>query len=63
MLAKAADVDDCVIVELDGDRADDADFDSDQGAMLVIPRRILGCAAVDHELAGRIEARTGQRPS
>src|SRR5437764_6374117 len=59
MLAKDADVDECVIVELEAELAGDVDFDADQGAMLVIPRRILGCAGVDPELASRIESRTG----
>jgi hypothetical protein len=59
MLATDADVDDCLIVELDADPADDVDFDADQGAMLVIPRRIMGCASVDQELARRVEDRVG----
>ncbi len=59
MLATGADVDDCLIVELDADSADDVDFDADQGAMLVIPRRIVGCAAFDRELARRVEDQTG----
>jgi hypothetical protein len=59
MLATDADVDDCLIVELDADPAGDVDFDADQGAMLVIPRRIIGCDAVDREMARRIEERLG----
>jgi DnaJ-class molecular chaperone len=59
MLAKGADVEDCVIVELEGEPAGDLDFDADQGAMLVIPHRILGCAAVDRKMASRVESRTG----
>ena len=62
MLATGADVDDCLIVELDADPADDVDFDADRGAMLVIPRRIVGCAAIDRELARRVEERTGGGP-
>jgi hypothetical protein len=58
MLAKEADLDGCVIVELEANPAQDLDFDADQGAMLVIPTRILGCAAVDHELAADVRART-----
>ena len=54
--------DDCLIVELDADPADDVDFDADRGAMLVIPRRIVGCAAIDRELARRVEERTGGGP-
>lgn len=59
MLATDANVDDCLIVELDADPAGDVDFDADQGAMLVMPRRIIGCAAVDREMARRVEAPIG----
>jgi len=59
MLAKDADVEECVVVELEADPAGELDFDADQGAMLVIPRRILGCAAVDRELATHVESRSG----
>jgi DnaJ-class molecular chaperone len=59
MLATDADVDECLIVELDADPAGDVDFDADQGAMLVIPRRIAGCAAVDREMVRRVEERIG----
>jgi hypothetical protein len=59
MLANGADVDECVIIELEADPSHDVDFDADRGAMLVIPRTIVGCAAVDTELAGRIEERSG----
>lgn len=59
MLASDADVDDCLILEIDADPAGDVDFDADQGPMLVIPQKILGCAAVDHELARRMQERIG----
>lgn len=58
MVVKGAELDDCVIVELEGERAPDIDFDADQGAVLVIPTAILGGAGVDPELAQRIRART-----
>jgi len=61
MRATGADVDDCLIAELDADRTDDVDFDADRRAMLVIPRRIVGCAAVDRELATRLEDRISGR--
>src|SRR5437588_907422 len=51
MIVKGADLEDCVIVELEGDQADDVDFDADQGATLVIPTEIVTCAGVDRELA------------
>ncbi len=58
MGVKEADLDECVIVELDADRADDVDFDADQGAMLVIPTRIIGCDSADPALADQIKARS-----
>jgi len=62
LMASGADLDDCVIVELEGDRAEDVDFDADQGAMLVIPTRITGCDAVDRDLAERVK-HAGVSPS
>ena len=59
MLASDAEVDDCLILEIDVDPAGDVDFDADQGPMLVIPQKILSCAAVDHELARRMQERIG----
>ena len=56
MLANDADLDGCLIVELEGARSKDVDFDADQGAVLIIPTRILGSAGVDRQLAERIAA-------
>lgn len=61
MLGKGTDLGRCVIVELEGERADDVDFDADQGAMLVIPTAILGCGEVDHELVAEIRSRGAER--
>jgi hypothetical protein len=58
MLAKKADLDGCVIVELDAQCAEDVDFDADQGAMLVIPTRIVDCAGVDRGIAADVRARS-----
>ncbi len=59
MLVKGAELDSCVVLELDADPAEDVDFDADQGAMLVIPTQLEGCAPADLELAERIRAQTG----
>lgn len=48
MEAKEADLDDCVIVELEGDPSGDVDFDADLGAKLVIPTAIVGCRQATH---------------
>ena len=54
MIVNGADLDDCVIVELEAVARGDVDFDADQGAMLVIPTAIRGCARVDRSLAERL---------
>jgi|GEM_PF-4621198 len=54
MIVNDADLDDCVVVELEADPAADVDFDADQGAMLVIPTAVVGCAGVDRSLAERV---------
>jgi hypothetical protein len=59
MTVKGADLEGCVIVEVEGERSPDVDFDADQGAVLVIPSVILGCRDVDPEFAEQIRARTG----
>ena len=60
MLAKKADVESCTIVELDAERAEDVDFDADQGAMLVIPTAVLACHEVDRRLVAELERRTAE---
>jgi hypothetical protein len=54
MLAKDADLDECVVLELEARAADDVDFDADEGAMLVIPTGIIHCARVDPALVHRV---------
>jgi hypothetical protein len=56
MLGTEADVEKCVVLELDADPADDVDFDADQGAMLVIPTAIRSCDPVDEELFERVRS-------
>lgn len=48
MEVKEADLDDCLIIELDGEPSGDVDFDADQGAMLVIPTAIVACRRAAH---------------
>lgn len=48
MEAKEAELDDCLVVELDGEPSGDVDFDADQGAMLVIPTAIVACRRAHH---------------
>lgn len=47
-----ADLDGCVVVELEGTRSADEDFDADEGALLVHPQRIIATRPLDH---GRVE--------
>ena len=60
MQAKGTKLDDCLIVALEAVKADDVDFDADQGALLVIPQAILRCGRTDPELAERVKARTAE---
>jgi hypothetical protein len=60
MLANGADVEDCVIVELEARRAEDLDFDADEGAVLVIPTAVQECLGVDRALVGRVRERAQQ---
>jgi hypothetical protein len=57
MLVKEADLDDCVILELEAEPAGDLDFDADQGAMLVIPTVIVECVSPDYRLAREIASK------
>jgi hypothetical protein len=61
MIVNGADLEDCVIVELDGQPSDDVDFDSDQGAVLVIPTEIVACRRVDPGLIERVQAELARR--
>lgn len=60
MLVRGTELEDCTIVELDAAAADDIDFDADEGAMLVVPTRILGCAGADPAIASDIQRRAEQ---
>jgi hypothetical protein len=60
MLASEADLDDCVVVELEASRSEDVDFDADEGAMLVIPTKLCACTRVDHATARTVEAKAAE---
>ncbi len=47
MVERGADFEDCVVVELEGHESEDEDFDADEGALLVIPTRIVDSRRVD----------------
>lgn len=48
MVKRDADLDgDCVLLELEGSPSDDADFDADEGALLIVPSRIVSTGQVD----------------
>jgi hypothetical protein len=61
MLARGVDISGCVVVELEGEPAPDVDFDADEGAVLVLARRIAGCSAPERELAARVEEAVSSR--
>ncbi len=54
MLANGTKFEDCIVVELEGNVSPDVDFDSDQGAILVIPNQICSCRAADRTYAERL---------
>jgi hypothetical protein len=60
MLANGADLEDCVIVEVEARRAKDLDFDADEGAVLVIPTAVQKCLGVDEAFVGRVRERAEQ---
>jgi hypothetical protein len=57
MIAHDADLERCVVAELEALRSSDVDFDADEGALLVIPTRIIRTSPVDRELVERVRTR------
>ena len=49
MLKRDADLDGCLLVELDGEESEDEDFDADEGALLIRPTAIVDVRPVDDE--------------
>ena len=60
MLANGAELDDRLVVELEGERAPDVDFDADQGALLVLPTAIRACAKPDRAAVETVRERARQ---
>jgi hypothetical protein len=54
MLRRDADMRGQTLVELEGRKADDVDFDADEGALLVHPTRIVRSSRVDEERIGEL---------
>jgi hypothetical protein len=57
LAVKEADVEDSVVVELEGPVSEDLDLDADEGALLIHPRRIVGIEPLDADLVRSIRAR------
>jgi hypothetical protein len=57
MLASDAELDGCLVVELEAKRAADVDFDADEGALLAVPSAICACAPPDQGLIDRVRER------
>jgi hypothetical protein len=57
MLANDAELGDCVVVELEANRALDVDFDADEGALLAMPSAIRARSAPDTDLMDRVRER------
>ncbi len=49
MLERGADFDECIVVALEGHESEDEDFDADEGALLVIPTKIVDIRPVDKQ--------------
>lgn len=58
MLSNDAELDDCLVMELDAHRAPDIDFDADEGALLALPTAICESAAPDRAVIGTVRERT-----
>jgi hypothetical protein len=57
MFANDAELDDCLVVELEARRAPDIDFDADEGALLALPSAIHAYAAPDSTMMERVRER------
>jgi hypothetical protein len=49
MIGRGADFEGCVVVKLEGVESEDEDFDADEGALLVLPKRVVECKDVDEQ--------------
>jgi DnaJ-class molecular chaperone len=54
MLRRRADLDGCVVLEIEGNESRDQDFDADEGALLVHPSRIADRRPLDQRLLERV---------
>jgi DnaJ-class molecular chaperone len=54
MISRGADIENCVVVELEGIESEDEDFDADEGALLVVPKRIVETRPVDRDRVGQV---------
>ena len=54
MLKRGANLEGSVLVELEGEPTGDDDFDADEGALLIRPRRIVGVRELDWECIDRL---------
>jgi hypothetical protein len=59
LAAKDADVEEKVVVELEGPISDDLDLDADEGALLIHPSRLVGVEPLDAGVVRSIRQRTG----
>jgi hypothetical protein len=54
MLRRDSDMDGSLLVELEGEQSEDVDFDADEGALLVFPKRIVKAVDIDRERIERL---------
>ena len=60
MLRRDTDMDDSVLVELEGTESDEPDFDADEGALLVFPTRIVKAIQLDRDRIGELKHELGR---
>jgi hypothetical protein len=49
MVGRDANLDGCVLLEIEGEESPDDDFDADEGALLIHPHRIVQCRPIDRQ--------------
>jgi hypothetical protein len=56
MMRRGSEMEGSVVVELEGTKSDEPDWDADEGALLVFPTRIVGVSDVDRGRVSRLKS-------
>jgi hypothetical protein len=61
MIKRDADLDDrCQLLKLEGEQSEDEDFDADEGALLIRPRRIVSSGSLDWDRIEELRQELGE---